>query len=206
MRGARLPTSRHQEQCAKLNAFAAKKMGLLSIVRKLRQREKEVRVLVLGLDNAGKTTITKRLNGQSISEVAPTLSFNIATLEHQGMRINMWDIGGQKSLRPFWRNYFEETDAIIWVVDSTALFRLDEVKEELTRVAADERMLGASVLLLANKADLTKPDMQALEALVAPLRSSHHCELVPCSAVTGDGLANALQWLITDISDRVFFD
>lgn len=181
-------------------------MGLLTIVRKLRQRERDVRVLVLGLDNAGKTTVTRRLNGQSISDVAPTLSFNIVTLEHEGMRLNLWDIGGQKSLRPFWRNYFEETDAIVWVVDSTALFRLEEVKQELMQVAGDERMLGASVLVLANKADLTAPDMAALEALVAPLRSSHHCALVPCSAVTGEGLAQAMQWLTHDISDRVFFD
>lgn len=181
-------------------------MGLLTIVRKLRQREKEARVLILGLDNAGKTTITRKLNGQNISDVAPTLSFNIVTLEHQNIRLNLWDIGGQKSLRPFWRNYFEETDAIIWVVDSTALFRLEEVKEELMRVAGDERMLGASILVLANKADLVAPDMAALEALVAPLRSSHHCALVPCSAVTGNGLVEAMQWLTQDITDRVFFD
>ena len=181
-------------------------MGLLSIVRKLRQRERDVRVLILGLDNAGKTTVSRRLNGQPINDVAPTLSFNIVTLEHQGLRLNMWDIGGQKSLRPFWRNYFEETDAIIWVVDSTALFRLQEVKEELMHVAGDERMLGASILVLANKADIAPPDLPALEALIAPLRSSHHCELVACSAVTGEGLAQAMNWLVQDITERVFFD
>ncbi|KAF0477760.1 putative ADP-ribosylation factor-like 2-like protein [Gigaspora margarita] len=59
-------------------------MGLLSILRKIRQKEKEIRLLVLGLDNAGKTTILKQLNGEDIDTISPTLGFNIKTLEHNG--------------------------------------------------------------------------------------------------------------------------
>ncbi|KIH44623.1 hypothetical protein ANCDUO_25350 [Ancylostoma duodenale] len=82
-------------------------MGLLTILRKQREREREIRVLILGLDNAGKTTITKKF-----------LGFNIKTVDFHGFTINFWDVGGQKSLRSYWRNYFEQTDALIWVVDS----------------------------------------------------------------------------------------
>lgn len=82
-------------------------MGLLSVIRKLKQREKEMRILVLGLDNAGKTTFLKRLRGDDTSQVAPTLGFNIDTLELPPFRLSFWDVGGQRSLRVFWRNYFE---------------------------------------------------------------------------------------------------
>ena len=96
-------------------------MGLLSILRKLKEKEKDVRILMLGLDNAGKTTILKKFNGEDINSISPTLGFNIKTLEHKGYNLNIWDVGGQKSLRSYWRNYFETTDGLIWVVDSAAL-------------------------------------------------------------------------------------
>ena len=70
-------------------------MGLLTILKKVRQKEKEVRVLVLGLDNAGKTTVLKKFNGEDINTVEPTLGFSIKTLEYQGFKLNVWDIGGQ---------------------------------------------------------------------------------------------------------------
>ncbi|GAA5880618.1 hypothetical protein JCM1840_002272, partial [Sporobolomyces johnsonii] len=89
-------------------------MGLLTIIRKTRLKEKQVRVLMLGLDNAGKTTICKALLGEDVNEVSPTLGFNIRTIIHQGYTLNVWDIGGQTSLRPYWRNYFEHTDAVVW--------------------------------------------------------------------------------------------
>ena len=74
-------------------------MGLLSILKKLKEKEREVRLLMLGLDNAGKTTILKKFNGEDINEIAPTLGFNIKTLDHRGFKLNIWDVGGQKSLR-----------------------------------------------------------------------------------------------------------
>ena len=86
-------------------------MGLLTILKKVRQKEKEVRVLVLGLDNAGKTTVLKKFNGEDINTVEPTLGFSIKTLEYQGFKLNVWDIGGQKSIRPYWRNYFDQARA-----------------------------------------------------------------------------------------------
>ncbi|GFH08449.1 uncharacterized protein HaLaN_03413, partial [Haematococcus lacustris] len=71
-----------------------------------------------GLDNAGKTTIVKRLNGEDITTISPTLGFNIKSMSYRGFKLNIWDVGGQKTLRPYWRNYFEKTDGLIWVVDS----------------------------------------------------------------------------------------
>ncbi len=71
-------------------------MGLLTILKKVKQKEKEVRLLMLGLDNAGKTTIVKKFNGEDISTISPTLGFNIKTLEYRGYKLNIWDVGGQQ--------------------------------------------------------------------------------------------------------------
>ncbi|KAK4055769.1 ADP-ribosylation factor-like protein 2 [Microbotryomycetes sp. JL201] len=129
-------------------------MGLLTIIRKTRLKEKQVRVLMLGLDNAGKTTIVQRLLNKDINKVAPTLGFSIKTLTYKGYNLNIWDIGGQTSLRPYWRNYFETTDAVIWVVDSSDRARLLDCKQELASLLQEERLAGASLLVFANKQDI----------------------------------------------------
>ncbi|CAK0827161.1 unnamed protein product [Prorocentrum cordatum] len=80
-------------------------MGLMKILRKMKQEEKEMRLLMLGLDNAGKTTILKKFNGEPVDTVSPTLGFNIKTLEYEGYKLNVWDVGGQKTIRSYWKNY-----------------------------------------------------------------------------------------------------
>jgi len=69
-------------------------MGLLNIIRKHKEKEKEIRILILGLDNAGKTTIVKKLKGDDLTSISPTLGFSIETLEFRGLNLNIWDIGG----------------------------------------------------------------------------------------------------------------
>lgn len=130
-------------------------MVLLSIVKKLRQREMEMRVLILGLDNSGKTTILQRINGEDYTKVAPTFGFNIKTLEFREWKLNCWDIGGQSSLRSYWRNYFEQTDAVVWVVDSTDKKRLRDCRAELDKLLGEECLKGVTLLVLANKNDLS---------------------------------------------------
>lgn len=82
-----------------------------------------MRLLMVGLDNAGKTTVVKRLNGEDISSISPTLGFSIKSMQFGEYRLNIWDVGGQKSLRAYWRNYYERTDGLVWVVDSADKFR-----------------------------------------------------------------------------------
>lgn len=85
-----------------------------------------------------KTTIMKRVLGEDHNEIAPTVGFNIKTLEYKGYLLNLWDVGGQKSIRAYWRNYFEETDGVIWVVDSVDRFRLEECKAQLRDILKQE--------------------------------------------------------------------
>ena len=181
-------------------------MGLLSILRKLKEKEKDVRILMLGLDNAGKTTILKKFNGEDISSISPTLGFNIKTLEHKGFNLNIWDVGGQKSLRSYWRNYFETTDGLIWVVDSADKRRLEDCRKELQSLLQEERLLGATLLVFANKQDL--PGALSVEEIKNTLQldniKTHHWQIVNCSAVTGENLLSGMDWLLQDISARIF--
>lgn len=70
-------------------------MGLLTLLRRLKRNDREARILVLGLDNAGKTTILKKLSDEDISHIMPTQGFNIKSLLHDGFKLNVWDIGGK---------------------------------------------------------------------------------------------------------------
>lgn len=107
------------------------------------------------MDNSGKSTVLDRwikssqpegeevgnIHDKNDSKICPTFGFEIKTIlttstdPHSGpIRLNFWDIGGQKSIRPFWRNYYEETDAIVWVIDSADSERLAMCKDELQSV------------------------------------------------------------------------
>jgi ADP-ribosylation factor-like protein 2 len=80
----------------------------------------------------------KRINGEPIDTISPTLGFNIKTLEHGPYKLNIWDVGGQKSIRSYWRNYFEQTDALVWVVDSADRLRVDDCRQELAQLLQEE--------------------------------------------------------------------
>ncbi|CRG89305.1 ADP-ribosylation factor-like protein 2 [Talaromyces islandicus] len=111
---------------------------MLSILRKARLKDKEMRILMLGLDNAGKTTIVKQIMHEDVTTVSPTLGFIIKTIDFQGYKLNIWDVGGQKTLRSYWRNYFEKTDALIWVVDATDRLRIEDCRDELAGLLLEE--------------------------------------------------------------------
>ncbi|XP_032653576.1 ADP-ribosylation factor-like protein 2 [Chelonoidis abingdonii] len=181
-------------------------MGLLTILKKMRQKERELRLLMLGLDNAGKTTILKKFNGEDIDTISPTLGFNIKTLEHRGFKLNIWDVGGQTSLRSYWRNYFESTDGLIWVVDSADQQRLQVCKQELQSLLVEERLAGATLLIFANKQDLpgALSSNAIREALELDSIKSHHWCIQACSAFTGENLLTGIDWLLDDISSRIF--
>ncbi|SNX84048.1 probable ARL1 - ADP-ribosylation factor [Melanopsichium pennsylvanicum] len=185
-------------------------MGLFTIIRKTKLRSREFRFLFLGLDNAGKTTILKRLQKRSQSEIeaiSPTLGFAIQTFQYQGYHLNVWDVGGQKSLRPYWKNYFEKTDAIIWVIDSFDIVRLTDCKQELEKLLSEERLHGATILIFANKQDL--PGALSAEQIKNHLQldcvSTHSWRIQPCSAYTGDNLVQGLDWTVKDVANRIYY-
>ncbi|KAJ2559880.1 ADP-ribosylation factor-like protein 2 [Coemansia sp. RSA 1933] len=181
-------------------------MGLQSIIKKLRAKEKEVRILVLGLDNAGKTTIMKRVTGEPIDTISPTLGFNITTLELDGYKVNFWDVGGQRTIRAYWRNYFEQTDGIIWVVDSADRQRIDLCRQELAALLKQDRLAGAALLVFANKQDIqgAMSEDAIRGALELDSLDTHHWAIHACSAVTGDNLLDGIKWIVDDIAAHIY--
>jgi len=166
-----------------------------------------MRILMVGLDNAGKTTIVMRINGEDTSSISPTLGFNIKTIEYKSYRLNIWDVGGQKTIRSYWRNYFEQTDGLVWVVDSSDLRRLDDCKEELHNLLKEERLSGSSLLILANKQDIQgalRPADIAKVLNLDAMDNSRHWQIVGCSAYTGEGLLAGFDWLVGDIASRIY--
>lgn len=161
---------------------------------------------MLGLDNAGKTTILKRFNGEDIDTISPTLGFNIKTLEHKNYKLNVWDVGGQKSLRSYWRNYFESTDGLVWVVDSADKIRINDCKKELHALLMEERLAGATLLVFANKQDIagSLTSKEIRELLELDNITTHHWQIQGCSAVTGENLVAGVDWIVNDIASRIF--
>ncbi|KAG6320541.1 hypothetical protein E4U22_003157 [Claviceps purpurea] len=175
---------------------------MLSILRKARLKDKEMRILMLGLDNAGKTTIVKKIMGEDVHTVSPTLGFIIKTIDYDGLG----DVGGQKTLRSYWRNYFEKTDALIWVVDATDRLRIQDCKEELHGLLLEERLSGASLLILSNKTDVEgcMDEHDIRTALSLDGIRSHQWHILRCSAMTGKNLQEGLAWVVADAKKRLF--
>ena len=130
---------------------------------------KEVRVLILGLDNAGKTTILYKLQMGEVVTTVPTIGFNVETVQYKNLRFQVWDLGGQTSIRPYWRCYYQNTNAVIYVVDSADQERMGISKQELiTMLEEGQRARSAPLgsaparLLCLLRARLAAPSSSAL--------------------------------------------
>ncbi|KAF2143432.1 uncharacterized protein K452DRAFT_286260 [Aplosporella prunicola CBS 121167] len=179
---------------------------MLSILRKARLKDKEMRILMLGLDNAGKTTIVKKIMNEDVNSVSPTLGFIIKTIDYDGYKLNIWDVGGQKTLRTYWKNYFEKTDTLIWVVDATDRERIDDCRRELKGLLLEERLMGASLLVFKNKSDVpgAMSDDEIRQGLELEAITTHKWTIKACSAMTGLNLEEGLAWVIQDARERLF--
>ncbi|KAK1884517.1 ADP-ribosylation factor-like protein 3 [Dissostichus eleginoides] len=179
--------------------------GLLSILRRLKQTpDQEVRLLLLGLDNAGKTTLLKQLAAEDISHITPTQGFNIKSVQSSGFKLNVWDIGGQRKIRPYWKNYFENTDVLIYVIDSSDRKRFEETGLELADLLEEETLAAVPLLVFANKQDLmtATPASELAECLSLHTIRDRMWQVQACSAVTAEGLQDGMNWVCRNIRFR----
>ena len=116
---------------------------------------KGVRMLMVGLDGAGKTTILYKLKMGETVKTIPTLGFNVETLDCNGVNFTVWDVGGQDKIRVLWRHYYQNTDGLIFVVDSNDKDRVEDAAEELYKMLGEEELKDCVVLDMANKQDLS---------------------------------------------------
>ncbi|PRT57081.1 ADP-ribosylation factor 1 [Wickerhamiella sorbophila] len=165
---------------------------------------KEMRILMVGLDAAGKTTILYKLKLGEIVHTIPTIGFNVETVEYKNISFTVWDVGGQDRIRPLWRYYFQNTQGIIFVVDSNDRDRIGEAREELMRMLSEDELRDALLLVFANKQDMPNA-MNAAEITeklgLHSLRNREWFIQATC-ATRGDGLYEGLEWLANNLKNR----
>ncbi|KAF7528425.1 hypothetical protein G7054_g10127 [Neopestalotiopsis clavispora] len=158
---------------------------------------KEMRLLMLGLDAAGKTTILYKLKlGQDVTTI-PTVGFNVETVTYKNVKFNVWDVGGQDKIRPLWRHYFSGTQGLIFVIDSSDRARIEEAKQELHRIINDREMKDS--LLLTNQAFTAMKPQEVTDALQLNKLKDKVWYVVPSCATTGEGLLEGLAWLSNNV-------
>ncbi|XP_059716318.1 LOW QUALITY PROTEIN: ADP-ribosylation factor-like protein 3 [Haemorhous mexicanus] len=179
--------------------------GLLSVIQKLKgSPEQELRIVLLGLDNAGKTTLLKRLASEEVSTITPTQGFNIKSVQSHGLKLNVWDIGGQRSIRPYWKKYLGSTDLLIYVIDSADQKRFEETGQELAELTEDESLTGVPLLVFANKQDLVTaaPAAEIAEGLSLHTYRDREWQIQACSALSGEGVQDGMNWISSQIMNR----
>eukprot|EP00475_Leptophrys_vorax_P019477 TRINITY_DN2662_c0_g1_i1.p1 TRINITY_DN2662_c0_g1~~TRINITY_DN2662_c0_g1_i1.p1 ORF type:complete len:182 (+),score=30.96 TRINITY_DN2662_c0_g1_i1:172-717(+) len=166
--------------------------------------KRDLRILMVGLDAAGKTTILYKLKlGENVTTI-PTIGFNVETVEFKNISFTVWDVGGQDKIRPLWRHYFNNTQGVIYVVDSNDRERAMEARDELHRMLNEDELRGCTLLVLANKQDLPNA-MSAAEITdklaLHSLRNRTWYIQSTC-ATSGEGLYEGLDWLSHNINDK----
>lgn len=162
------------------------------------------RICMVGLDAAGKTTIMYKLKlGENVCTI-PTIGFNVEEIVFQNLTMTVWDIGGQKIIRPLWHHYYENNDAVIYVVDSSDRDRFDEAKEELWDMFNDDRLRNSSLLVLANKQDM--PHAASASEITGALdlnkMTNKEWYVQTTCATSGEGLVDGLEWLARKVKDK----
>lgn len=184
-------------------------MGLiLSRIASILSGLQEKRLLLLGLDAAGKTSLLYKLHLNEVVTTIPTVGFNVERVEYKKMDMTIWDIGGQSKLRPLWRHYYVNTDALVFVIDSSDQERLEEARDEMFNVLRDPNMRECkTVLIFLNKQDLPDAvspsfmvDKLGLHSAAGNPLKHRNWFMQACCATTGDGVYEGLDWLSSALS------
>uniref|UniRef100_A0A1B0GBK6 ADP-ribosylation factor-related protein 1 n=2 Tax=Glossina TaxID=44049 RepID=A0A1B0GBK6_GLOMM len=184
---------------------------LLNGFYKYLTQKDEYCVVILGLDNAGKTTyleaaktkFTKNYKGMNPAKITTTVGLNIGTIDVQGVKLNFWDLGGQQELQSLWDKYYQESHAVIYVIDSNDRERMEESKVIFDKMIKNDLLSGVPLLILANKQDL--PDVMGVREIKPVFQQSgtligrRDCLTIPVSALTGEGIDEGIKWLVEAI-------
>ncbi|XP_024150051.1 ADP-ribosylation factor-like protein 13B isoform X2 [Oryzias melastigma] len=180
-------------------------------LKRWREPARKVTLVMVGLDNAGKTATVRGIQGENPQDVAPTVGFSKVDLKQGKFEVTIFDLGGGKRIRSIWKNYYSESHGVVFVVDSSDVQRIQETRETMAEVLQHPRIAGKPVLVLANKQDqegaLAEADIienLSLEKLVNENKCL--CQIEPCSAVIGYGkkvdksIKKGLSWLLNNIA------
>ncbi|XP_006981676.1 ADP-ribosylation factor-like protein 13B isoform X1 [Peromyscus maniculatus bairdii] len=178
-----------------------------NLFKRWREPVRKVTLVMVGLDNAGKTATAKGIQGEHPEDVAPTVGFSKIDLRQGKFEVTIFDLGGGKRIRGIWKNYYAESYGVIFVVDSSDEERMEETKETMSEVLRHPRISGKPILVLANKQDKEGAlgEADVIECLSLEKLVNEHkclCQIEPCSAVLGYGkkidksIKKGLYWLL----------
>nr|XP_061814505.1 ADP-ribosylation factor 3-like [Nerophis lumbriciformis]XP_061814506.1 ADP-ribosylation factor 3-like [Nerophis lumbriciformis] len=161
-------------------------------------------ILMVGLESAGKTTILDKLKLGKIVTSTPASGFNVETVEDENISFTAWDVGGQDSKRPYWRQLFSNKQSIIFVVDSNDRELVNEAQQELNRLLNEDELKDAVLLVLANKQDMPNAMRGPEVTEMLALHNVRHCiwHIQPTCALSGDGLYEGLEWLANKVKNK----
>eukprot|EP01061_Rhynchopus_euleeides_P035617 TRINITY_DN60006_c0_g1_i1.p2 TRINITY_DN60006_c0_g1~~TRINITY_DN60006_c0_g1_i1.p2 ORF type:complete len:195 (+),score=84.36 TRINITY_DN60006_c0_g1_i1:43-585(+) len=167
---------------------------------------RETKILMVGLDNAGKTTLLYKMSLDQVCQTTPTIGFNLETVEYRNLKMVIRDVGGQDKLRSLWKQYFEEADCVIFVVDSADTDRIPLAKEELHRLLSDSALQRAVVLVYANKQDLpgarSASDINQELCLPELQSKGFNVFVQPSVALEGQGMFEGLDFLANALEKK----
>ncbi|KAL6044685.1 Arf GTPase arf1 [Balamuthia mandrillaris] len=174
------------------------------ILGKLKWGKKDVRILMVGLDAAGKTTVLYKFKLGELVTTIPTIGFNVETVKYKNVHFTVWDVGSQDKIRPLWRHYFQNTHGVIFVVDSNDRERVDEAAEELQKMLREEELRDATLLVLANKQDMqgAMSVAEVTDRLGLHSMRSRKWYIQATCATNGNGLYEGLDWLAHTLTGK----
>ena len=177
-------------------------MSLLELIKSYGKLKHEPNILILGLDNAGKTTLLNFLTHEDNKHTKPTPGVNAKSIQCGGIKLNVYDLGGQKAIREYWKFYYEKVDALIYVVDASDEGRIGECNDSFQTLLVDEKLKNVPILAFGNKADLDNclgPD-EIIEKLGMNEITGRDWCLYACSALKGEGVQDGIEWILKRLS------
>ena len=162
----------------------------------------EMRIIILGLDNAGKTTLLYKLQLNEIIQTIPTIGFNVETVTYKNLKFQVWDLGGQGSIRPYWRCYYPNTNAIIYIIDSIDRDRIESSRNEMMTMLSEEDLVGVPLLVLANKQDLpgAMSEVEISEKLGLTNITDRQWNIFKTSVIKNENVAESFDWVASILS------
>merc|ERR1712113_635900 len=150
------------------------------------------------------TTILYKLKLGEVITTIRTIGFNVESVEYKNINFTVWDIGGQDKIRKLWRYYYNNTQGLIFVVDSNDRDRIEDAREELTMMMNEDELRDAALLVFANKQDLpnSMTAAEVTEKLGLHNLGRREWYIQSACATTGDGLYEGLDWLSRILSSK----